>query len=114
MHSFAREMARFVRMLLGWGELGDAFVIDPEYLGNMEQPRTTVAAAAGLRNGYASGIFTTLDLPYRVLGHNGGIAGFLVIRGLTFTRRRLRRPAEQHGAAPRRRCDAFRRSRFAT
>ncbi|HUE84470.1 MAG TPA: serine hydrolase domain-containing protein [Vicinamibacterales bacterium] len=77
MHSSAADMARFVQMLLGWGELGDAFVIDPEYLGNMEQPRTTLAAEAGLRNGYGSGIFTRLDLPYKMLGHDGCIDGFL-------------------------------------
>ena len=77
MVSSAHDMARFVQMLLGWGELGDAFVIDPEYLGNMEQPRTTLAAEAGLRTGYGSGIFTRLDLPYKMLGHDGGIEGFL-------------------------------------
>ena len=76
MVSTSGDLARFVQMLLGWGELGEAFVIDPEYLGNMEQPRTTLAAAAGLRNGYGTGIFTTLDLPYKVLGHNGAIEGF--------------------------------------
>ncbi len=77
MHSSTHDMARFVQMLLGWGELGDAFVIDPEYLGSMEQPRTTLAAEAGLRNGYGSGIVTRLDLPYNMLGHDGGIDGFL-------------------------------------
>ena len=77
MQSSAHDMARFVQMLLGWGELGEAFVIDPEYLGNMEQPRTTLAAEAGLRNGYGSGIFTRLDLPYKLLGHDGGIDGFI-------------------------------------
>jgi CubicO group peptidase (beta-lactamase class C family) len=77
MISSAHDMAQFVQMLLGWGELGDAFVIDPEYLGNMESPRTTLAAAAGLRNGYGSGIFTKLDLPYKMLGHDGGIDGFV-------------------------------------
>ena len=77
MVSSAHDMAQFVQMLLGWGELGDAFVIDPEYLGNMESPRTTLAAAAGLRNGYGSGVFTRLDLPYKMLGHDGGIDGFV-------------------------------------
>ena len=77
MMSTPHDLGRFIHMLLGWGELGDAFVIDPEYLGNMEQPQTSVAAAAGLRNGYGSGIFTFLDLPYKMLGHNGGIDGFL-------------------------------------
>jgi CubicO group peptidase (beta-lactamase class C family) len=76
MHSSPREMAQFIRMLLGFGELGEAFVVDPEYLGSMEQPQTTLAAAAGLRNGYGTGIYATLDLPYRLLGHNGGIDGF--------------------------------------
>jgi CubicO group peptidase (beta-lactamase class C family) len=77
MHSSAHEMARFVRMLLGWGELGTTFIVDPEYLGNMEQPRTTIAAEAGLRNGYGTGITTRLDLPFKVLGHDGGLPGFL-------------------------------------
>lgn len=76
MHSSAREMGRFVQMLLGWGERGTAFVVDPEYLGNMEQPTTTLAFRGGLRNGYGSGIFMRLDLPFKVLGHNGGIPGF--------------------------------------
>jgi CubicO group peptidase (beta-lactamase class C family) len=75
--STPHDLARFVQMLLGWGELGDAFVIDPEYLGNMEQPRTTLAANAGLRNGYGTGLFAMLDLPYKVLGHDGGIDGFI-------------------------------------
>jgi hypothetical protein len=77
LHSSAREMARFVQMLLGWGELGTAFVVDPEYLGNMELPRTTLAAKAGLRNGSGSGIVTRVDLPFKVLGHNGGLPGFI-------------------------------------
>ena len=77
MHSSPREMAQFVRMLLGWGELGSAFVVDPEYLGSMEQPRTTYASMAGLRNGYGSGIGSLLNLPYPLLGHGGRIEGFL-------------------------------------
>lgn len=77
LHTSARELALFVQMLLNWGELGDAFVVDPEYLGNMEHPRTTLAARAGLREGYGSGIAARLDLPYPMLGHGGGIDGFL-------------------------------------
>jgi CubicO group peptidase (beta-lactamase class C family) len=77
LHSSPRELARFVQMLLGWGELGTAFVVDPEYLGNMEQPRTSLAARAGVRYGYGSGIAVRRGLPYRMLGHGGGIEGFL-------------------------------------
>ena len=46
MHSSPREMAQLVRMLLGWGEISSTFVIDPEYLGSMEQPRTSTASRA--------------------------------------------------------------------
>lgn len=77
LHSSPRELATFVQMLLGWGELGEAFVIDPEFLGNMERSQATLASAAGLRNGYGSGIFHMPGLPYPMLGHNGGIEGFL-------------------------------------
>ena len=77
LHTSPRELGRFVRMLLRWGELDEAFIVDPEYLGNMEQPRTTDASAAGLRNGYGSGIASLLDLPFPLLGHGGGIDGFL-------------------------------------
>jgi len=77
LHTSPRELAEFVQMLLGWGEFGDAFVIDPEYLGNMERPRRTLASVAGLRNGYGSGIAHMLTFPYRMLGHGGGIDGFI-------------------------------------
>jgi CubicO group peptidase (beta-lactamase class C family) len=77
LHSSAREMGRFVRMLLNWGELDDEFVVDPEYLGNMERTSTTRAADAGLRTGYGSGLYSDLSLPYPVIGHAGGIEGFV-------------------------------------
>src|SRR5690606_36250667 len=81
LHTSAHELGRFVQMLLGWGERGDAYVVDPEFLGNMEYPQTTIASAAGLRNGYGSGIYTRLNLPYKVLGHDGGIDGFVSTYG---------------------------------
>jgi CubicO group peptidase (beta-lactamase class C family) len=86
LHTTPRDLGRFVQMLLGWGEIGEAYIIDPEYLGNMEQPRTTLAARAGLRSGYGTGITSTLSLPYRVLGHNGGIDGFLSTYGYSPSR----------------------------
>ena len=71
------ELGRFVQMLLNWGDLGEAAIVDPEYLNRMEFPRTSLAARSGLRDGYGLGIFGTLSLPYKVIGHNGGIEGFL-------------------------------------
>jgi CubicO group peptidase (beta-lactamase class C family) len=86
LHASTRELAQFVRMLLGWGELGTAFVVDPEYLSNMELPQTTLAANAGLRAGYGSGISTMLTLPYRALGHAGGVDGFSAMYGYSSSR----------------------------
>ena len=86
LHSSPREMGRFVRMLLNWGELDGEFVVDPEYLGNMERTRTTLAAEAGVRGGYGSGISWTHTLPYPVLGHGGGIHGFLSVYGYSPSR----------------------------
>jgi CubicO group peptidase (beta-lactamase class C family) len=76
LHTSALELGQFVKLLLNWGETPDQLVVDPEYLGNMEQPRTSRAAAAGLRRGYGSGIFAFEAGGFPVLGHSGGINGF--------------------------------------
>ncbi len=76
LHTSPEELARFVQMLLNWGETDDLLVIDPEYLSNMERPRTSVAAAAGLIWGYGSGIVSGTLAGYPVLGHHGSIEGF--------------------------------------
>lgn len=81
LQSSARELGRFVQMLLNWGELGEGYVVDPEYLSNMEWPRTTAAATAGVRSGYGLGIFSTIDRPFDVLGHDGGIDGYAAAYG---------------------------------
>ena len=77
LHTSPAELGRFVRMLLNWGESRDELVIDPEYLSNMELPRTTLASRAGLRAGYGSGISHALEGPFPWLGHGGGIDGFI-------------------------------------
>ena len=76
LHTSARELGQFVRLLLNWGETADMLVVDPEYLGNMEQPRTSLAADAGLRRGYGSGISASQAGGFPLLGHSGGIDGF--------------------------------------
>jgi CubicO group peptidase (beta-lactamase class C family) len=83
----AAELAHFVEALLGWGERSDGgYVVDPEYQSNMEWPRTTVASRAGVRSGYGMGIASTITLPYHVLGHGGGIDGFLSTYGYSPSR----------------------------
>ena len=77
MHSSSFELGRFVHMLLNWGETENHLVIDPEYLSNMEHPRTTLASDAGLRSGYGSGIASSSIGGFPMLGHGGGIDGFV-------------------------------------
>ena len=86
LHTSAGELAHFVQALLGWGERPGGYVVDPEYLSNMEWPRTTLASQAGVRSGYGMGISSTVTLPYHVLGHNGGIDGFLSAYGYSPSR----------------------------
>ena len=76
LHTSALELGRFVHTLLNWGETENDLVIDPEYLSNMEHPRTTLASGAGLRNGYGSGIASQFIEGFPMLGHGGGIEGF--------------------------------------
>jgi hypothetical protein len=77
LHTSPRELGEFVKLLLNWGETPDQLVVDPEYLSNMELPRTTLAAAAGLLTGYGSAISLDVRGPFPLLGHDGGIDGFL-------------------------------------
>jgi CubicO group peptidase (beta-lactamase class C family) len=77
LHTSPLELGRFVQVLLNWGETEHDLVIDPEYLSNMEHPRTTLASDAGLRNGYGSGIASLCVDGFPMLGHGGGIEGFL-------------------------------------
>ena len=77
LHTSPADLGKFVHLLLNWGETAEDLVIDPEYLSNMEHPRTTLASAAGLRNGYGTGLFSSFVNGFPMLGHNGGIEGFL-------------------------------------
>ena len=76
LHTSAGDMGKFVQLLLNWGETATDLVVDPEYLSNMEHPRTSLASAAGLRNGYGTGLASSFVEGFPMLGHNGGIEGF--------------------------------------
>ena len=75
-HTSPAEMGKFVQLLLNWGETAEDLVVDPEFLSNMEHPRTSLASDAGLRSGYGSGIASVGGSPFPFLGHGGGIDGF--------------------------------------
>ena len=76
LHTTPTDLGTFVHLLLNWGETADDLVIDPEYLSNMEHPRTTLASRAGLHSGYGTGLFHFFVEGFPMLGHNGGIEGF--------------------------------------
>lgn len=76
LHSSPKELGSFIHMLLNWGETAEQLVIDPEYLSNMEHPRSSLASEAGLRVGYGSGIAASTTEGFPMLGHGGGIDGF--------------------------------------
>jgi CubicO group peptidase (beta-lactamase class C family) len=76
-HTSPAELGKFVQLLLNWGETTEKLVIDPEYLSNMEHPRSSLASEAGLRLGYGSGIAASTTEGFPMLGHGGGIEGFM-------------------------------------
>ena len=86
LHTSARELGSFVQMLLNWGEIAEQLVIDPEYLSNMERPRSSLASKAGLIYGYGSGIASYSLAGFPVLGHGGGIDGFVSTYGYSAAR----------------------------
>jgi len=86
LHSSPQELGRIVQMLLNWGETAEQLVIDPEYLSNMEHPRSSLASEAGLRVGYGSGIAASTVEGFPMLGHGGGIDGFSSLYGYSTTR----------------------------
>lgn len=76
LHTSPLELGKFVHVLLNWGETAEQLVIDPEYLSNMEHPRSSLASDAGLRVGYGSAIAASSTEGFPMLGHGGGIDGF--------------------------------------
>src|SRR5271156_4558291 len=77
MKSSANEMARFVRMMLNRGTLDGVKIVSPESITRMETPETSLAARAGLKDGYGLGKYENEKEPLTQHGHDGGIDGFL-------------------------------------
>ena len=77
MKSSPNEMARFVRMMLNRGEIDGAKIVSPESITRMETPETSLAARAGLKDGYGFGNYEDQKEPLIQRGHDGGIDGSL-------------------------------------
>ena len=76
LNASAREMARYLRMMINRGTLDGVRVLAPETITRMETPTTTLAARAGSTYGYGLGNFTSVVNGHLFHGHNGGITGF--------------------------------------
>lgn len=76
MNASAREMARYLRMMINRGTLDGVRLLAPETITRMETPTTTLAARGGFTYGYGLGNFTSIANGHLFHGHNGGITGF--------------------------------------
>lgn len=70
------DMIRLLRMFNGRGSAGGATLLRPESVARMETPTTTLAAEAGLREGYGLGNETTQVKGFVFQGHGGSVDGF--------------------------------------
>ena len=71
------EMARFLRMLIGQGELDRRQIFRASTISRMETPRTSFAARRGLRHGYGFGNYSTIVDGRVWHGHGGDADGYL-------------------------------------
>ena len=71
------ELAKLVQFLLRRGKAGDAQLVKPESILQMEAPETTSAAKNGLRLGYGMCNYTGVEGGVVTHGHDGGIDGFI-------------------------------------
>jgi CubicO group peptidase (beta-lactamase class C family) len=76
-NSTPRDMAAFVRLMLGAGAYGDARLISPESAARMEVPLTSLAARSGLLFGYGLGNNQKFRKGVLFNGHGGDGDGYL-------------------------------------
>jgi CubicO group peptidase (beta-lactamase class C family) len=77
LYSSPAELARLVEMFLHRGKVGDQPLVSEQSILRMEYPATTLAARAGLRDGYGFGNYADLSGRFVGHGHDGGIDGYL-------------------------------------
>lgn len=79
MNSNAGEMANYVRFFLNDGALNGRQFLSPGSIQRIETPTSTLAARAGVTEGYGLYIYTDVYKGVRLYGHGGAVAGFLTI-----------------------------------
>ena len=76
LNTSAREMARYLRMMINRGTLDGVRLLAPETISRMETPATTLAAREGFTFGDGLGNTTSIVNGHLFHGHNGSISGF--------------------------------------
>lgn len=71
------EMALFVKFLLNRGRTGSDIMIDAELMDRLGQPASSIAARAGLQDGYSFGVNTWYRNGRKWRGHDGAIPGYI-------------------------------------
>lgn len=74
--SSSQDLGSLVRFLLNRGSVDGRQVLHPASLIEMETVHTTLAARAGLINGYGLGNDVDLQFPLQMRGHDGGVPGY--------------------------------------
>jgi len=73
----ASDLAKFVIFMNDRGKTAQGTqIVSPEAISRMERPKSTLAAKAGLEQGYGLGVFYAPQTNFIIYGHNGGIDGF--------------------------------------
>ena len=76
-NSTAEEMAKYIRLYLNKGLLDTIRIISEASIQRIEHPQSTLAAKAGITEGYGLNIENRTYRGLKVCGHNGGMDGFL-------------------------------------
>lgn len=76
-NSSTTEMAEYVRFFLNRGKVDNNQLLSPESIHRIETPTSTLAAKAGITEGYGLHIQTQRYKGITMHGHGGGMAGFL-------------------------------------
>lgn len=82
-NSTLADMGRFVRVLLGRGQLDDRQLYKPDIIARLKQPTTTLGARAGLEFGYGLGVYSWERHGVLFYGHGGDADGYLSRLGYT-------------------------------
>lgn len=72
-----RDMARFLRLLIGRGEVDGVRLFDAAQIARFERPETTAAARSGLSFGYGLGVHATQHEGHTLYTHGGDGDGYL-------------------------------------